>query len=381
MPLTLKQIDERLKNTHPLYLSIESQKEANSAKTQAQFATNPFVLSGSGAQANPAGANKEFEYSAGLEKTFLLGDQRSQNLQIASLQDEARSLELEKELLAFSNTIKSDYHQICLDKEQRSIFEQSYNNFEKLYAKKRKAYKYQEISKKELLQLKLEKTDLEQKLLSLKVEERIAIQTLFDAVNLTVEKAELSCEDLHPMAFNQDENSKLFSLSIKALDSQILSAKKSATLYDRNFESIDLSVGFDKEVDMKRYGAGVSLPLAFSSKSDEYKKISALHQQQALKHQKQNMFIDKKRKFKQLQAKLDNEKNLIIMTGKRISSFESELLPLIEKSYQLGESSVVEYLLSKQKLWQLQESLSQYRKIYYKTLFELYTVAEIKEIK
>jgi outer membrane protein TolC len=379
LPLTLQQIEEKLENTHPLYLSIEEQKEANSAKIRAEHASNPFILSLSGAQATPDGADEEFEYSAGVGKTFLLGNQRTQSLTIATLHLQADALELEKKLLSFSNDIKADYHQSCLMQEQRVIFEHSYSEFEKLYTKKQKAYKYKEISKKELLQLEIEKADLKQKLQNFKAKEHISKQTLFDAIGLTDDKAELSCSDLHPMVFNEDDGDKIFALSIEALDKQILGAKKSANLYDKNFESIDLSVGFDKEIDMKRYGVGVSLPLSFSSKSDEYKKISALHQQRALKLQKQHMLIEKNRKFKQLTAKLENENNLITMTEESISSFKKELLPLIEKSYQFGESSVVEYLLSKQKLWQLQERLSEYKKIYYKTLFKLYTVAEIKE--
>ena len=247
--------------------------------------------------------------------------------------------------------------------------------------KKLKAYDYNEISKKELLQLEIEKADLKQKLENFKAKESILKQTLFDAVNLSNDKKELSCKDLHPMVFNQNDSTKIFSLSTEAIDKQILGAKKSVNLYSRNFESIDLSVGFDKEIDMKRYRVGISLPLSFSSKSDKYKKISALHQQEALKLQKQHILIEKNRRFKQLTSKLENEKNLIIMTSENIRSFETNLLPLIEKSYQFGESSVVEYLLSKQKLWQLQERLIEYKKIYYTTLFELYTVAEIKEIE
>lgn len=379
-PLTLEKIDEKLQKSHPLYLSIEEQKAANRAKIKGEYAGNPFVLSGSGAQANPEGADEAFEYSVGVGRSFLLGSQRAQNLQIANLNHKAFALKLDNALLAFSNRIKADYHQSCLTAQQRAAFEKSYSEFEKLYIKKQKAYKYKEISKKELLQLEIEKADLEQKLQRLKAEEQISKQTLFDAIGITDDNTVLSCSDLHPMTFNQDDSTEVFALSTEALNKQILGAQKSASLYDRSFESIDLSVGYDKEIDMKRYGVGVSLPLSFTSKSDEYKKISALHQQRALKLQKQNMLIEKNRTFKQYRAKLENEKNLILMTEQSITSFERDLLPLIEKSYQLGESSVVEYLLSKQKLWQLQERLSEYKKAYYKTLFELYTVTEIKEI-
>ncbi len=283
-------------------------------------------------------------------------------------------------MLAFSNSLKSQYHQSCLIIEQKRVFEKFFEDFKKLYSKKLKAYKYQEISKKELLQLEIEKEDLKQKLENLKATENIWKQTLFDAIGIKSETTNLSCQDLHPMEFNQNDSSLLFANSINSFKSQIEASKRNIKFYDRNFESIELSIDYDDEIDTKKYGVGFSLPLSFSSKKDEHKKISAMHQQKAFILQKKSILIEKNRAFKELKANLENEKKLILSTESRIDRFKSDLLPLIEHSYRLGESSVVEYLLSKQKLWQLQESLNKHKKAYYKSLFELYTVAEIKEI-
>ncbi len=377
-PLTLKEIEDRLMDSHPLYLTYQEKKEAHHAKMESEFASTPLVLSAGGADANPTGMDDEFEYNFGVSKSFMFGNQKKEKFEIEKLKHKAHALEFEKKLIAFSNEIKFDYHKSCFMQEQRVVFENSYHEFEKLYKKKLKAYKYKEISKKELLQLEIEKANLEQKFQNFKAKEKISKQTLFDVVG-TKGTDTLSCKDIHPMVFNEDDGDKLFELSIKAYENEILAERKSVNFYNRSFESFDLSVGYDKEIDMKRYGVGVSMPLSFTSKADEYKKISALHNQKALKLQKQHMLIEKSRKFKQLKSKLDNEKDLIFMMENSINRYRDDLLPLIEKSYQFGESSVVEYLLSKQKFWQLQERLNEYKITYYKTLFELYTVAEIKE--
>ncbi len=378
--LSLKQIDEKLKNSHPLPLYIKEQKEANSAQIEGEFAPLAFVLSLNSAKAKPDNEDGKLEYGVELSKSFLLGDQRTEALEIAKLNNRAISFELDNKMLAFSNSLKSQYHQSCLITEQKIAFEEFFEEFQELYSKKLKAYKYQEISKKELLQLEIEKEDLKQKLENLKATESILKQTLLDAIGIKSENSTLLCQDLHPMEFNQNDSSLMFENSTNSLKSQIEATKKSAKFYDRNFESVELSVGYDDEIDTKRYGVGLSLPLSFSSKKDEYKKISAIYQQKALILQKKSLLIEKNRAFKELKANLENKKKLILSTKSRIDRFKNSLLPLIEQSYRLGESSVIEYLLSKQKLWQLQELLNEHKKAYYKSLFELYTVAEIKEI-
>jgi len=376
--LDLEKIEQRLETSHPLYQSLGEREALHDAHINAQYASSPFILSGSSAQARPKGENKAFEYSASIGKSFSLGKQRLQGLEIAEYEHKAHSLTFQNEIVGFLNTIRYAYHQACLTQEVRSIFEALYGDFETLYAKKYRAYQYKEISRKELLQLELEKAGLSQKLEALRAEEIISRTSLLDVVGDTEEI--LSCKDLYPLSYEANETA-LFSFSKQTYHNQIIAAQKNEQLYDRHFKTIDLSVEYDNEVDTKRYGVGFELPLSFTAQTDEYEKIGAIHAQRLLKLEQQDMLIEKNRHYHQLKARLKKNQNLIMMTKKNISTFNRELLPLIEKSYRFGESSVVEYLLSKQKLWQLQETLSRYKKEYYKTLFSLYTVAEIKEIK
>ncbi len=374
--ISLEDIEEKLQKAHPLHLSLKEQELSNSAKSKANFARTPIVLQGGTTRANPLGEDSELEYSVGAQKTFIFGNKR--NLEISNLNNLASSLELKKELLAFNNELKMLYHQSCLEKTKTETYEKLYRDFEKLFAKKQKAYEYKEISKKEILQLQIEKEDLKQRLQGFKADKSISKSSLFKIIGVDDSKAKLYCQDLHPMEFTQDDEKALFTLSKEALNSQILATKKSTKLYDRNFESVDLSLGYDNEIDMKKYGVGISLPLSFTSDANEYKKVSALHKQKALRFKKESLLLRKNQKFEALKAKLQNSKKLILMVEENIKIGEDELSPLIEKSYQLGESSVVLYLLEKQKLWQLYLTLNDYKKRYYQTLFELYTVAELK---
>jgi outer membrane protein TolC len=379
--LTLKQIQERLEKTHPFFLSQEEKEALHEATIHATWAQAPLNLSTSGAQAYPDEGDDAFEYSLSLSKTLPLGNQRTKQLEIAHLKHQAHKLQMQQKYIAFMHEINRAYHDSCLNRQQREAFRQLVEEFEILFKKKRKAYRYKDISKKELLQLKIEKASLRQELENLKAKEEISKQALLDLLEIEGDDSHLSCKDLYPMEFNPPNKDALFSLSKRAFEEEIHAANKSAKLYDRKFENVDLSLGYDHEIDTKRYGVALALPLSFTSQKNEYKKIAAIHEGRLLKLQKRQALLEKKRTFKQLQAKLKNEQNIVIQTKNNIQTFRKELLPLIEMSYQLGESSVVEYLLSKQKLWQLQESLSLHKKNYYNTLFRLLTIAEFKEIK
>ena len=378
--LTLKEIENKLHQTHPFYAAQEQLAEAHEASVHGDYAQSPFVLSTTGAKAKPEGEDSEFEYSLGVSKTLPLGDQRTQQLHIAHLEHDAHRYEMIQEQISFFYEVATRYHDSCLSDEEVQIFAKQLKAFQTLYNKKKKAYRYGDISKKDFLQLKIEKTNLQQLFDTLSSKSKIAKQNLLSMLQEPEQEQSLSCQDLYPFEFIADKKA-LFKLTNDAYLSKIKAAKAREKLYTRNFETIDLSLGYDKEIDTKRYGVGFAMPLSFTSSKDEYKKLSALHQVKYLKLQHKMALMQKVQRLKALNAKLENEKKTIIQTSQNLMDYEKNLLPLIEKSYQLGESSLLEYLLGKQKLWQLQKQLIAHKKSYYKTLFTLYTIAQIKETK
>ncbi len=64
---------------------------------------------------------------------------------------------------------------------------------------------------------------------------------------------------------------------------------------------------------------------------------------------------------------------------RNIQDYRDRLLPMVKKSYEYGESSVIEYLLSQQRLYSMEKELLDIKRDYYHRLFKLYTVAERKD--
>jgi hypothetical protein len=104
-----------------------------------------------------------------------------------------------------------------------------------------------------------------------------------------------------------------------------------------------------------------------------------MHQEQAISLKHEEEIHQKKGQIVQLKAKLQSKAIMIGSIKKDLQSYKNELLPLIKKSYDLGESSVIEYLLNRQKYYQLKQELFTTQREYYQTLFTLYSVIESKE--
>jgi len=89
--------------------------------------------------------------------------------------------------------------------------------------------------------------------------------------------------------------------------------------------------------------------------------------------------LEKKSMAKALEAELKSTAVNIHALESNIYKYKNTLLPLMKKSYDLGESSVIEYLLNRQAYYQQQLELFAMQKDYYQTLFTLYSLSEIKD--
>jgi len=88
---------------------------------------------------------------------------------------------------------------------------------------------------------------------------------------------------------------------------------------------------------------------------------------------------ERKSLFRSLEMKLKSQAQMYRTLKQNAKNYSKKVLPLIQSSYDLGETSVIEFLLSKQKWYQLREEVFLTKKAYYKTLFNLYTVSEQKD--
>ncbi|MFK5976325.1 MAG: TolC family protein [Sulfurovum sp.] len=378
--LNLRDIVSSIENNHPISQTIDKKRLYLRAKNLSQTAHDPAELYGSTAKANPKGLKSEYEYSVGISKKIPFGNTLRLDERIGDLENEADLLEESKSVLGFSNSIKNLYHQHCLDYKNYKSIQKNYNEFLKLYKKKQKAYEYQEISKIEIIQLKVEKNRLYTQLQNIKMTQKIAKERVFmlSRINYT-SKSFLSCRDIYPIRANVSIRSDRFSLSKSAQQKRLQSTQERLKRDSKAIDYITLSLQYDKEIDVDKYGIGFSIPLNFTSRKAEQKRASDMYKYSALLVTFEQSMIEKRAIFNTLKSTLKSDALMIKSINRSIYEYQKTLLPLMKKSYTLGESSVIEYLLSRQNYHQLNQELFATQKRYYQRLFTLYTLSEIKD--
>ncbi len=377
--LTLEKLLHTASEHNALSKALDQNVLAAKSQALANTADDPYELYGQSARAVPDAGNWGYEYAVGVSKNIKLGNIQTQERDIANLQSEATYLDGQKRLINFKNTLKNIYHQHCIDLQKYRSMKQSYDDFLKLFNKKQKAYKYKEISKTELMQLQSEKTTLFAQLEEVKMMQNISKQKVLMLSNISNTKyAQLSCRDIYPIR-DKISLGKKFSLSKEAKDKRIQSTQKSLKRYSHTFESISVSGQYGREIDIDRYTIGVSLPLNFSSSKNEHAKAAAMYKASAIEYGYEQNIKEKKALLSELQSQLTTQARMTKALSKNYRTYKKKLIPLVKKSYDLGEISVIEYLLNRQKLYTLNHELYASKKAYYNTLFRLYTLSEKKD--
>lgn len=376
---TLKKVLKSATQNSALTKALQQESLALSSMNKADTSSAPFELFGEGAKARPDLGRDGYEYAIGVSKTLMLGDVQEQERKITHLSNQAYLLEEEKNILNFRNGLKNIYHNHCLDRMNYGSFGQSYREFVKLYKKKQKAYKYQEISKTELMQLEIEKNRLYAQLQEMKMQKDISKQKLFMLSGIHYSKSsKFSCKDMYPIR-SKVKLGKAFKLSKEAYKKRIQSTQETLDRYSNKLDSIDLSVQYSKELDIDKYSVGFSLPLNFSSDKSEHQRIAAIHKNSAISYKHEQHMRESKSLLTQLKSELKIKAAMLKTLRSNYKNYKQKLLPLIKKSYNLGETSVIEYLLNRQKSYQLRQEIYRTKKAYYNTLFKLYTLSEMKD--
>ena len=376
---TLNSILKSADQNNVLSKALQQEGLALSAKNKANTASDPFEIFGEGTRAYPDIGSNGNEYSVGASKKLILGNIQDQERTITQLSNQAYLLEGERNILNFKNGLKNLYHQHCLDTQNYRSFKQSYQDFAKLYKKKQKAYKYQEISKTELMQLETEKNRLYAQLQELKMQQDISKENLFmlSKVHYT-DTTQLSCRDMYPIR-STVKLANTFRLSKEAYEKRLLSTQKAIKRYSNTLESIDISAQYTNELDVDRYSIGLSLPLNFTSERSEQKRAAAMYKNSAIGYRYEQTMREKRSLLTQLKSHLKSNAFMVQTLKRNYKNYKNKLLPLIQTSYDLGETSVIEYLLNRQKSYQLRQEIYATKKEYYNTLFKLYTISEKKD--
>jgi hypothetical protein len=334
---TLSKVLKSAGQNSVLSKALQQESLALEAKNKASTASDPLELFGEGTKAYPNGGGSGNEYAVGVSKKFIFGNIQEQEQKATRLSNQAYLLDEERNILNFKNGLKNIYHQHCLDGQNYRSFKQSYQEFVKLYNKKQKAYKYQEISKTELMQ-----------------------------------------KDMYPIRTHV-KLGNTFQLSKEAYDKRIQSTHEVLDRYSNSIDSISLSAQYTEELDVDKYTVGLSIPLNFTSARSEQERAAAMYQNSAISLKHEQTMTEKKSLLSQLRSQLRSNALMVKTLKRNYQKYQKDLLPLIKKSYDLGETSVIEYLLNRQRSYQLRQEIYTTKKTYYHTLFKLYTISEKKD--
>jgi hypothetical protein len=376
--VTLKQILQSVTTQHPSFKAAQENIKAQHLNHEAQFATTPLSLIGAVADANPDNGDNKMEYSVGIEKEFRFGDAAYHTSQMGHYEHEAMEFSAKKDLLNLQNEAKKLYHLSCIERENLLNYQALYTQIKEVYNKKHRAYEYGELSKKDLLLLELEKDKLKQKIERLQAAERKSRHALLLQSKLPTD-SEFSCSDLYPLAPFMYNSQQAYSYSKEIYNRLDLSTQSALKRYESYFETVDVALYYDNEIDIQRVGMALSVPLMFSSTRNEKLRLSALHKRQKLIYEKEALFLNKKVGTDTLKEQLLSIYEQYSTAKQRLDTYKNELMPLVKRSYQLNESSLIEYLLTSQNYNELSQELNEYKKSYYETLFRLYSILEIKE--
>lgn len=378
---SLEDVIESAKKEGTLAKMQHYEKLSLEAKSRAETSGTPFALTGEGVHADPKDGDSGTEYSIGISKNVMLPGVLDQERRIRKLSNEAYLVDKSLKLIGYENRLKALYHHHCLEMQMAETFEKSYRDFVELYEKKEKAYRFQEISKMELIQLKSEKDRLQAQLKALKMQADATKEELTILADLPQNGSVVfSCQDLYPVRETIHINHP-FALSKRAYEKRLQSTKESLERYSRLVDSIDTYVQYTNELDIERYAVGASIPLNFTSDRYEEERAAAMYRKSALDYEFAQRMRQKRSRTARLLSRLKRHALMLRTLRKNEEELTTRLFPLVQKSYDLGEISVLEYLMNRRKLYEIRQKLYETRAAYYTTLFMLYTTIETKDEK
>ncbi|MDY0122687.1 TolC family protein [Sulfurimonas sp.] len=378
--ITLDAILQRVKDEHPLSKSIKSLKEAHSSQNRASELNEPLEFLAAGAYAKPDTEKAGYEYSVGLEQNIMHPGAKKGAARSVKYQNESEILELENDLFVLRQEVKFLYHVNCLNQKNTLQYMDSFLAFEKFYEKKKRAYEHGEISKKDLLalQIELERIRAEYKLYENEV--NISRDNLESKALLpSLREDELSCKDTVPITKELQFDYEGETLLEQSIEKKILTYQSDYERYNVSFDSFTLGATYENELDTDRFVFSLSMPLNFTNSFNEDNRAAAMHKKSALMHEKEGVRLQKSSHAEALKKELVQNYENITAYQAMAQKYENELMPLVKGAYELGEGSVMEYLLSQRELTDLKKELIEHYKKYYETLFKLYSVLQTKE--
>ncbi|MFT5660569.1 MAG: cobalt-zinc-cadmium efflux system outer membrane protein [Sulfurimonas sp.] len=325
----------------------------------------------------PSDAKDGIEYAVGISQDISHPFSRSLNDTSVQEYTKAMKQEAKHKLHILELEIISAYHSTCISKEMSEKSLLLYQQQSKRYYQVKTAYELGEISKKDLLFNKLDLSKLQKNVNAYKrayLSEFSSLQERVD--NLKIDS--LECNDLvlprkHIVLNAIDEHGELKVLQYQKNATQALSQ-----LYDSPITSLGYELGYEKELDTRRYTFGINIPLGGLSSQKEKLKAEQLALSSSYEYEKEATKAQIQNYSNNAVATLELLFNEFQLLENEILPLNKELLSLSKLALLEGEGDIMEYIdASRSYSLNLIEMLETKKKYYYE-LFELYKKADLE---
>ncbi|MCD6258351.1 MAG: TolC family protein [Helicobacteraceae bacterium] len=355
--------------------ALQYRQDAQSAQTQAQLSYEAPTISldvGSAQEkAGEDGVEYALAFSQEIQTPFALEEKNSaQRAMIRSL-----ALSTEYENNSFVLDLALSYHLACVDKESFELLHLLVTEQKKAFDRLRVAYELGEISRKDLLFHQVEYLKLqEQERYFQRLYERSLLALQSQVQNLEIDT--LTCSD---MILPSEENLKIEPqkhAKLQALAYERDAATSYFKLSDSFVQSLGYSLSYEKELDKKRYGVMVSIPLTSFTSKQEQLQAQYLHTQSALEEELNSLSYELDQNAKSLRARLHSN-------YESYTTYQEQVIPLSKELQELslialfeGEGSVLESLDATRSYLSNTLGMLEKKRTYYQELFALYKITD-----
>lgn len=355
--------------------ALEYRQDAKIAQTQADLSYEAPSISLDVGSAKELSGDDGVEYSLAfsqeIQTPFASEEKKSaQRAMIRSL-----NLSREYEHNSFILDLSLSYHLACVDKESFELLHLLVMEQKKAFDRLRVAYELGEISRKDLLFHQVEYLTLQEQERAFNNLYQASLMALQAQVqNIQIET--LTCSD---MIVPSEQNLQIDSqkhAKLEALTYEKDAASSYYKLSDSTFQSLSYSLSYDKELDKKRYGVLVSIPLSLVTSKQEQRQAHYLHTQSALQEELSLLSYELEQSAKSLRSRIHSSYQSYQTYQEQVVPLSKELQELSLLALLEGEGSVIESLdASRSYLFNTLAMLEKKRK-YYEELFALYKITD-----
>ncbi|MFA6759419.1 MAG: TolC family protein [Sulfuricurvum sp.] len=362
---------------HSLAKKADELRLANVRSSEALIALEPLELELGAGGARSDEGERSFEWSAGVEQKFLTPNATRVSKNAQDQLNRSQELRDEHTLLQMQNEAILSYHNICLDRNSLDLFSTDVSYFSEIVTQKKREFELGEIAKKEFVELSLELKRIEMAYERFRSSVDLDRQKLLLSLDLSGDLP-LACSDLYTISAKPELGGEYEDLLERSLEFEALSHKSEAELFGSSVSDYSLGLSFDDEIDMKRAKLYLSIPLGVTSSKKEHQKAEALHKKSASIYEKEAYLKSKSITQATLKKRLELDYENISSTARLVEQYKNELLAISKRAYELGEIATHEYMLAQRDYLDQKMRLVEAKKEYYKTLFELLAVLQIR---